>query len=55
MSKTFLFFTLILIALFFMLGCTQEVKQAEAPLIPMEDFFKNPQKIAFQLSPDGEY
>jgi len=55
MSKTFFFFTLILIALFFLLGCTQEVKQAEVPLIPMENFFKNPQKIAFQLSPNGEY
>ncbi|MCK4446778.1 MAG: S9 family peptidase, partial [Candidatus Marinimicrobia bacterium] len=55
MSKTFVFFGLFLVLLFFMLGCTQEVKQAEVPLIPMENFFKNPQKIAFQLSPNGEY
>lgn len=27
----------------------------EAPLIPMEDFFKNPEKRSFQLSPNGEY
>ncbi len=25
-----------------------------APLIPLEDFFKNPEKTAYQLSPDGE-
>ncbi len=55
MSKTFVFFGLLLVSLFFIPGCTQEAKQAEAPLIPMENFFKNPQKIAFQLSPNGEY
>ncbi len=55
MSKTFVFFALFLISLFFIPGCTQEAKQAEAPLIPMENFFKNPQKVAFQLSPNGEY
>lgn len=26
-----------------------------APRIPMEDFFRNPEKTAFQLSPNGEY
>ena len=26
-----------------------------APLIPMEDFFRNPEKAGFQLSPNGEY
>ncbi len=25
------------------------------PIIPLEDFFKNPEKTAFQLSPDGEH
>lgn len=25
------------------------------PIIPLEDFFKNPEKTAFQLSPNGEY
>jgi dipeptidyl aminopeptidase/acylaminoacyl peptidase len=28
---------------------------AKAPLIPMKDFFRNPEKTAFQLSPDGNY
>jgi dipeptidyl aminopeptidase/acylaminoacyl peptidase len=27
----------------------------EAPLIPMKDFFRNPEKVYFQLSPDGAY
>ena len=27
----------------------------KAPLIPMEDFFKNPEKSSFQISPDGNY
>ena len=25
------------------------------PLIPLEDFFRNPEKTSFQLSPGGEY
>ncbi len=29
--------------------------ELNAPLIPLEDFFKNPEKTAFQLSPDGEH
>jgi dipeptidyl aminopeptidase/acylaminoacyl peptidase len=27
----------------------------EAPLIPMKDFFRNPEKVYFQLSPDGAH
>ncbi len=27
----------------------------EPPLIPMKDFFRNPEKAGFQLSPNGEY
>lgn len=27
----------------------------EIPLIPMEDFFRNPDKRSFQISPNGEY
>jgi len=30
-------------------------QRAPAPIIPMEDFFRNPTKVSFQLSPDGEY
>jgi len=28
---------------------------ALAPLIPMKDFFRNPEKVAYSLSPNGEY
>ena len=30
-------------------------KDAQPPLIPMKDFFRNPEKVAFSLSPNGEY
>ena len=29
--------------------------EQKAPLIPLEDFFRNPEKTAFRLSPNGEY
>jgi len=29
--------------------------QEKPPLIPMQDFFKNPEKLQFRLSPNGEY
>ncbi len=35
------------------LNCTQ--KEESAPLIPMKDFFRNPSKSSFRLSPNGEY
>src|SRR5215213_11834919 len=30
-------------------------KAALPPLIPMKDFFRNPVKVAYSLSPNGEY
>ena len=27
----------------------------KAPLIPMENFFRNPEKSSFQISPNGSY
>jgi len=30
-------------------------KESVPPLIPMEDFFRNPTKTSFKLSPNGEY
>ncbi len=35
-------------------SCKPSAEQ-KAPLIPMEDFFRNPEKTAFMLSPNGEY
>ena len=34
-------------------GCNQ--MENKAPLIPMEDFFRNPEKSSFKISPDGNY
>ena len=46
-----------LIALLFISGCTSSSKEKEtpAPLIDMKLFFKNGEKINFQISPDGNY
>ncbi len=30
-------------------------KETVAPLIPMKDFFRNPEKVGYALSPNGEY
>ena len=36
-----------------MIGCNQ--MDTRAPLIPMEDFMRNPEKSSFQISPSGDY
>ncbi len=38
-----------------MVFCTKSKKEEQPPLIPMEDFFRNPTKVSFKLSPNGEY
>jgi dipeptidyl aminopeptidase/acylaminoacyl peptidase len=43
----------VLIAMFFV-SCQSQVAEKANP-IPLEDFFKNPEKTAFKLSPDGAY
>lgn len=42
-----------IIALILLIACQPALQKA--PKIPMEDFFKNPEKTAFRLSPNGEY
>jgi dipeptidyl aminopeptidase/acylaminoacyl peptidase len=46
-----------LTALLFIAGCSSSSKEKEtiAPLIDMKMFFKNGEKINFQISPDGNY
>lgn len=44
---------IVLILLVSVVACQPTLKKA--PQIPMEDFFKNPEKTAFRLSPNGEY
>jgi hypothetical protein len=48
--KQILKFIAVVVILF---ACKQEPQKA--PQIPLEDFFRNPEKTAFQLSPKGEY
>ncbi|MCX6233467.1 MAG: S9 family peptidase [Bacteroidetes bacterium] len=42
-------------ALFVFSGCNQQPKIVKAPLIPLEDFFKNPEKSSYKISPGGTY
>jgi dipeptidyl aminopeptidase/acylaminoacyl peptidase len=37
------------------LSCTAAKKDQMPPIIPMKDFFRNPTKISFSLSPDGQH
>ena len=41
--------------LFLAPGLSADSSKKGVPLIPMKDFFKNPVKAAYQLSPDGEH
>lgn len=36
-------------------GCQQQQTIMKAKLIPLEDFFKNPEKSSYQISPGGTY
>jgi len=38
-----------------MLLFSQQIFAAMPPQIPLEDFFKNPEKSAYQISPDGKF
>jgi len=42
------------VAVFFVFAACQQ-KPEKAPKIAMEDFFRNPEKTSFRLSPNGEY
>jgi dipeptidyl aminopeptidase/acylaminoacyl peptidase len=46
---------LAVIILFLAPGLNADSSKDEVPLIPMKDFFKNPVKASYQLSPDGEH
>jgi dipeptidyl aminopeptidase/acylaminoacyl peptidase len=34
---------------------TSEMPKATAPIIPLQDFFKNPERASYQISPDGKF
>ncbi len=55
MNKKLLLVSIVLVSMSFMLSCTTGQKEKVPPLIPMKDFFRNPTKTAFKLSPNGEY
>jgi len=56
MSRRFSMWFLAGLVLVAAIGCTSgPAEQKEARLIPMEDFFRNPEKTGYQLSPDGEH
>lgn len=40
-----------------LVSCTgnKKIEQVEAPIVPMEDFFRNPTNAYFVLSPSGDY
>ncbi len=50
-SKLKICFRIMMMLLLF-ISCRQD---RHAPVIPIEDFFRNPKKTAFQISPDGNY
>ena len=56
--KSRLFFYLLFAGIFtssiFLGGCKQN-KPIQVRQIPLEDFFKNPEKARYQISPDGKY
>ena len=48
------FFALLLIGPLFFAACSTKTEE-KAPKIAVEDFFKNPEKFSWRISPDGEY
>ena len=36
----------------FLIGCNNQMNKT-APIIPMEDFFRKPEKSSFKISPNG--
>ena len=44
------------VLIFTIAACTSKTeKEEKAPKIAVEDFFKNPEKFSWRISPDGEY
>ncbi len=54
MKRIYVSGVLAAMALMLIVSCAPK-KEGPAPLIPMKDFFRNPVKSSFQLSPNGEY
>ena len=56
-TKTFVLLIQLLLLITLSASAQRKVQTTESlpPLIPMEDFFRNPVKTAYTLSPNGEY
>lgn len=55
-SKNFLFLMVAaLMATTLLLTSCKSNKVEKAPLIPLKDFFKNPERTAYKISPDGNF
>ena len=48
-------FLLFLFSLVIISSCSQKKKAEIPPVISMKDFFRNPEKSGYQISPDGQY
>jgi dipeptidyl aminopeptidase/acylaminoacyl peptidase len=55
MYKKIILILIFLILLFSVPDAIAQSNENEIPLIPMKNFFRNPEKIGFSLSPNGEY
>ena len=56
-KATFNVLSYLLAFILIMPACTYLTKKEvkKAPIIPVEDFFKNPEKTSYRISPDGKY
>ena len=52
-TKTLAIILVCLISTIVFIQCTPKIKKA--PEIALEDFFRNPEKSSYQISPNGEY
>lgn len=50
LTRSIIFMTILLLTFY---SCKEEIKRA--PTIVLEDFFKNPEKSRYQISPNGQY
>jgi len=55
MKKLFLLSLFFVLGFGFFCGCKVKEEAGLPPIIPMKDFFRNPEKAGFQLSPNGQY
>ena len=55
MNNAFKYLTFILIFSAMLMSCKQDQSKESSEIIPLKDFFKNPEKSNYKISPDGKY